>query len=151
MAVSLELASKSWKLALQDGERTKPSVHTVSGEDQMEWLEQVLQTVTRMLDKWALPEDVRIVFMYEAGQDGFWIARALIERGFEVYVVNPFMAVWQDPDTPPAYEAALTGQFDAWLHAVRDQGLTPNNLRFARAAQCRAMPVSLRLGMLQLG
>lgn len=89
LAVSLELASKNWKLALQDGQRAKPSVHTVSGEDPMERLEQVLQTVTRMREKWALPEAVRIVFMYEAGQDGFWIARALIERGFEVHVVNP--------------------------------------------------------------
>jgi transposase len=32
---------------------------------------------------------VRVVVVYEAGQDGFWIARALQARGYEVLVVDP--------------------------------------------------------------
>ncbi|MBV8229286.1 MAG: transposase [Planctomycetaceae bacterium] len=31
----------------------------------------------------------RVVVGYEAGLDGFWIARALRERGIEVYVIHP--------------------------------------------------------------
>ncbi len=31
----------------------------------------------------------RVVVGYEAGLDGFWIARALRERGIEVYVMHP--------------------------------------------------------------
>lgn len=89
LAVSLELASNSWKLAIQDGQHAKPSVHTVNAKEPLARLLQVLDAVTRMRDKWELPGNVRVVFMYEAGQDGFWIARALIERGFEVHVVNP--------------------------------------------------------------
>lgn len=89
LTVALELASNSWKLAIQDGQRSKPSVKTVSAKDPLERLLQVLDAVGRARAKWGLPEQVRIVFMYEAGQDGFWIARALIERGFEVHVVNP--------------------------------------------------------------
>jgi transposase len=89
LAVALELASNSWKLAIQDGQHAKPSIHSVNANTPLERLLQVLQAVTRMREKWALPENVRIVFMYEAGQDGFWIARALKERGYEVYIVNP--------------------------------------------------------------
>lgn len=89
LAVSLELASNSWKLAMQDGQHPKPSVHTVNAKEPLARLLQVLDAVTRLRDKWELPENVRIVFMYEAGQDGFWIARELIKRGFEVHVVNP--------------------------------------------------------------
>ena len=89
LAVSLELASNCWKLAMQDGRHTKASLHAVSAKEPLARLLQVLDAVTRMREKWGLPENIRTVFMYEAGQDGFWIARALIERGFEVYVVNP--------------------------------------------------------------
>jgi hypothetical protein len=32
LAVSLELSEGSWKLALHDGRREKPTIHTVSGE-----------------------------------------------------------------------------------------------------------------------
>jgi transposase len=89
LTVALELASNSWKLAIQDGQHAKASLYTVRGQDPLERLLQVIDAVGRIRDKWGLPEQVRIVFMYEAGQDGFWIARALKERGFEVYVVNP--------------------------------------------------------------
>jgi transposase len=32
---------------------------------------------------------VRVVVSYEAGQDAFWIQRALQVRGIECYVVDP--------------------------------------------------------------
>lgn len=32
LAVSLELSKGSWKLALHDGKRDKPTIHTVSNE-----------------------------------------------------------------------------------------------------------------------
>jgi transposase len=31
----------------------------------------------------------RVVVAYEAGRDGFWLARWLLERGVEVYVIQP--------------------------------------------------------------
>lgn len=89
LTVALELASNSWKVAVQDGLHAKASVHTVNAKEPLERLRQVLDVVVRMQEKWGMPACVRTVFMYEAGQDGFWIARALIERGFEVHVVNP--------------------------------------------------------------
>lgn len=89
LAIALELSCNSWKLAIQDGQRGKPSVHTVKAETPLERLREVLTVVTRTREKWGLPENVRIVFMYEAGQDGFWIGRELIARGFEAHVVNP--------------------------------------------------------------
>lgn len=89
LAVALELASNSWKVAVQDGQHGKPSVYVVSAADPLERLMQVLTAVARTREKWGLPVDVRIVFLYEAGQDGFWIVRALRDRGFDAHVVNP--------------------------------------------------------------
>jgi transposase len=39
--------------------------------------------------KWSLPAGVRTVVSYEAGQDAFWICRALHAHGIECYVVDP--------------------------------------------------------------
>ena len=39
--------------------------------------------------KWGLAEGVRVVVVCEAGQDGFWIQRALAARGIEALVVDP--------------------------------------------------------------
>jgi transposase len=33
LAVSLELSKGSWKIALHDGKRDKPAIHTVSDEE----------------------------------------------------------------------------------------------------------------------
>jgi transposase len=89
LTVALELASKSWKLALQDDKRERPALHTASGEAAAERLAQTMELIDTAKRKWKLAEPVRIVAMYEAGQDGFWICRALKERGCEALVVDP--------------------------------------------------------------
>lgn len=89
LGVALELASGKWKLALQDGKHMNPTIKTVDHEEPAERLKEVLTEVDRFKSKWALPSDMPTVFLYEAGQDGFWIARRLIELGFEAYVCDP--------------------------------------------------------------
>lgn len=89
LAVSLELAKGKWKVALHDGRRDKPPVHTVSHEQAAGRLSEALQLIEQTRAKWALPEQTRVVVIYEAGQDGFWIARALGELGYEVVVADP--------------------------------------------------------------
>ena len=89
LAVSMELASGKWKLALHDGKRSNATIKTVDHEDPAARLVQVLSEVDRFKAKWDLPAATRTVFLYEAGQDAFWIARKLIALGFEAHVCDP--------------------------------------------------------------
>src|SRR5216684_797090 len=89
LAVSLELAAASWKVALHDGQREKPAVHTVAQPRAAARLQAVLDLIEQHREKWSLPAGVRTVVSYEAGQDAFWICRALQARGIECYVVDP--------------------------------------------------------------
>lgn len=89
LAVALESASKNWKLALQDEKRDRPAVCTTSEDDAAERFARTIELIEATKRKWKLEEPVRVVVMYEAGQDGFWICRALIDAGYEAYVVDP--------------------------------------------------------------
>lgn len=88
LAVSLELASKSWKIGLDDGKRNSPAVHGVDHSQAEERLEEAVAVIEKTKKKWGLMPGVRVVVVYEAGQDGFWIQRALSERGYETLVVD---------------------------------------------------------------
>src|ERR1700722_8897862 len=89
LAVSLELAAAKWKVALHDGRREKPAVHTVAQLQAAARLQAVRHLIEAHKEKWLLPAGVRVVVSYEAGQDAFWICRALQARGIECYVVDP--------------------------------------------------------------
>ena len=89
LAVSLELAASKWKVALHDGRREKPAVHTVAQPQAAARLQAVLDVIEAQAQKWSLPASVRIVVCYEAGQDAFWICRALQAHRIECYVVDP--------------------------------------------------------------
>jgi transposase len=89
LAVSLELAAAKWKVAFHDGRREKPAVHTVAQPQAEARLQAVLALIAAHREKWSLPEDVQIVVSYEAGQDAFWICRALQLRHVDCYVVDP--------------------------------------------------------------
>ena len=89
LAVSLELAAVNWKVALHDGRREKPAVHMVPQHQAAARLQATLNLIEIHKEKWSLPEGVRIVVSYEAGQDAFWICRALQRRHIECHVVDP--------------------------------------------------------------
>lgn len=89
LTVSLELASKHWKIALQDGRHMRASVHTVRSEGAAERFGEAVALIESTRERWQLPASCRVVVLYEAGQDGFWISRALHKRGYEVVVVDP--------------------------------------------------------------
>lgn len=89
LAVSLELSKGSWKVALHDGKRDKPSIHTVASEQASKRLSEASAVIEATKIKWGLPDRTRIVVIYEAGQDGFWIQRALQALGYEVLIVDP--------------------------------------------------------------
>ena len=125
LAASLELSHGSWKVALHDGRRDKPAIYTVSDEVAQRRLAQVVAVIQDLKKKWKLGERIRVVVMYEAGQDGFWISRALSSLGYEILVI--------DPASIPIERSARRAKTDrldaiklvtslrAWLRGERDR------------------------------
>jgi transposase len=89
LALSLELAAAKGKIAVHDGRRERPAIHTETQPQAVERLQAVLDLIEQYREKWSLPTGVRVVVSYEAGQDAFWIYRALQARSIECYIVDP--------------------------------------------------------------
>jgi transposase len=89
LALSLELSSANWKIAASDGCREKPALHAADAKAPGDRLQQVLQRIEQLQAKWKLPAGCEVYVVYEAGQDAFWIARALQAAGVKVFVVDP--------------------------------------------------------------
>ena len=125
LAVSLELAAKSWKLALTDSRRDKPRLQAADCEQASGRLEQVVQRIQQAREQWQLPGDCPVAIIYEAGQDGFWIERALRQRGIEVYVVDaasvPVSRQARRAKTDRLDAVGLLNTLLAWLRGERGQ------------------------------
>jgi transposase len=61
----------------------------VSSEQAAKRLSDAAAVIEATKKKWGIPEHIRTVVSYEAGQDGFWIHRALTALGYEVLIVDP--------------------------------------------------------------
>src|ERR1035437_4527576 len=66
LAVALELSKGSWKVALHDGKRDKPAIHTVSSEEAVKRLAQALAVIEEVKRKWKLAKQIRTVSSEEA-------------------------------------------------------------------------------------
>jgi transposase len=86
--MSLELSGKSWKIAATDGKRANPAVPVVDADPLWTRLQALLHRIRELQQKWGLPHKCAVHLIYEAGQDGFWIARALEAQGVQVIVVD---------------------------------------------------------------
>lgn len=82
----LELSGKSWLMGgVAPGMSRSPKRSIEAGD---------IGTVVKVIDRWKVEASkvghqvARVVLGYEAGRDGFWIARALQEQGIEVYVLH---------------------------------------------------------------
>jgi len=125
LAVSLELAAASWKVALHDGRRETPAVHTVAQPQAAARLQAVLDLIEAHRQKWSLPAGVRVVASYEAGQEAFWICRALRAQHVECYVVDPASIPVQRhkrrAKTDRLDAIKLVINLRAWLRGERDR------------------------------
>lgn len=81
--VAMELSNKKWKLTFGDGSRERERSLPAREEAGL------LREVRIAKEKLGLPGDAPVVFGYEAGRDGFWIARMLQKHGFECRVMDP--------------------------------------------------------------
>ena len=81
--MAFELGEKNWKLSLGDGVRS-PSRYTVVAGDTVGLLECIAKARARC----GLGPEARVGSCYEAGRDGFWLHRWLIEHGIDNIVVD---------------------------------------------------------------
>lgn len=123
MEAALELADKSWKLAATDGRRPNPTVVNVAVANLWERLDHLMRRLGELKQRWGLPSSCQVVLIYEAGQDAFWIARALQDRGVRVLVVDaasvqvPRHARRAKTDRLDALK--LLGELRTWLRGDR--------------------------------
>jgi transposase len=89
LLVSLELACRSWKVAATQERRAHPAVYALKAEGLWDRFGELLALLEQLKRSWGLPSGCRVGLIYEAGQDGFWIARALEAVGVDVIVIDP--------------------------------------------------------------
>jgi len=77
---AIELSKKTWMLGIAHPGRDRPSIHRVCGGN-------IVELVSRL--RVAARNNRRILVCYEAGYDGFWLARALAKIGIECRVLDP--------------------------------------------------------------
>src|SRR5438876_1930913 len=75
--VAFELGKREWKLAMTSGFGVPPWLRSVRSVD---W-EAVERRLVEGRTRFGLGDAVTMVSCYEAGRDGFWIHRALTQRG----------------------------------------------------------------------
>lgn len=78
--VAIELSKKTWVLGIAHPDRDRPSIHRVCGGN-------IAELVSRL--RVAARNNHRILVCYEAGYDGFWLARVLAKMGIECRVLDP--------------------------------------------------------------
>lgn len=81
--VALELSNKNWKLAFGDGSATRE--RSMKARDEALLLKEVAAAKTKL----HLPVEAPVIVCYEAGRDGFWIARMLKKHNFECDIMDP--------------------------------------------------------------
>jgi hypothetical protein len=82
--VAFELGKKEWKVAMTSGFGVAPWLRSVSSGD---W-RGVERAMAQGGARFGIPAAAAVVSCYEAGRDGFWIHRALQQRGISNRVVD---------------------------------------------------------------
>jgi transposase len=82
--LAIELSRKKWKLGISDGRTVRARIRTIDARDFQRLREEIESAKTHF----GLPGAVKTVSCYEAGREGFWIHRALTERGVVNVVVD---------------------------------------------------------------
>lgn len=81
--MAVELSSKSWKLAFSIGDGKVRTTMVPGGA-----VGAVLVKIAETKERLHLPAATKVLSCYEAGRDGFWVHRALVEKGIQNVVVD---------------------------------------------------------------
>jgi len=82
--LAFELGNKEWKPGFSVGLGQRPRVRTIPARD----LEGLQREIELAKARFGLPEIARVINCYEAGRDGFWLHRYLVDAGVENVVVD---------------------------------------------------------------
>jgi transposase len=82
--LAFELSNREWKLGFTVGLGQSPRRRTIAAGDRVALREEICWAKKRF----GLPETVPVMSCYEAGRDGFWLHRHLLEEGIENLVVD---------------------------------------------------------------
>ena len=84
---ALELSKNSWLLAIQVPGQDNPSLYPIRGgnaEGLMAKLDAARDRVAQLTG-----QTPKVALCYEAGYDGFWLARFVLQRGIDCLVMEP--------------------------------------------------------------
>ena len=84
--VALELSLKTWVVALRSSASDKVSLKQLPARDQAALFALIDEKQAELYAEGY--REVRVVSCYEAGRDGFWLHRRLLEHGVESHVVD---------------------------------------------------------------
>jgi transposase len=82
--LAFEMGNKEWKLGFTVGFGQKPRERTVLAGD----LAGVKREIERAKRRFGLSGEARVLSCYEAGRDGFWLHRYLVDLGVRDLVVD---------------------------------------------------------------
>lgn len=87
MAVAIELSAAKWVVASYSGGRVRRK--TLDASAPGERLGALLSEIQEARARLGVAADGRVVVAYEAGQEAFWLVRALRSAGIEAEVIDP--------------------------------------------------------------
>lgn len=87
MVMAIEIASARWVVASAAGGKIRRKA--LSQKQVEDRFAALLAEIAQARTKLGVAEDARVVVGYEAGHEGFWLVRALRERGVECEVIDP--------------------------------------------------------------
>jgi transposase len=82
--IALELGQDKWLVACATQAAEKPRYRSVPARD----LDRLAQEIAKAKARFRLPPEAPVCTCYEAGRDGFWLHRALTDRGIDNVVVD---------------------------------------------------------------
>ena len=82
--LAIELSRKNWKLAFSDGRTMRARIRTIPARD----FQCLRAEIGEAKQHFGLAETIVTVSCDEAGREGFWVHRALTERGLENVIVD---------------------------------------------------------------
>jgi transposase len=89
LAVAVEISAAKWLVASWAGGANKGRQKSLTQATPEARLEALIAELSEALKRFGLAPGTRVVVAYEAGQEGFWLLRALRARGIEAEVIHP--------------------------------------------------------------
>ncbi len=84
LMLALELGEEKWKLGFCSAFGQVPLERNIASRNRKSLLTQIAWAKKKL----GLPCDVRVVSCYEAGREGFWLHRFLVDQGIESLIVD---------------------------------------------------------------